>query len=197
MTAPRTSNAGPLSPELAAYLGELSAIRSDATELLGGLSEVQLNWRPAPDRWSIAQNLTHLVVIGRLYLPQFDSALQRAREKGWRNPGPFEYGAIGNWVIAELEPPPRRRLRAPKMFKPQPVQPLEHVRDAFLALQGEFEQRVHAANGIDLRRAKVATVFTSLLRLPLGQAFQAMLAHERRHLWQARNVRAAAGFPAG
>lgn len=197
MTAPRTSNAGPLSPELAGYASQLAAVRNDATELLGGLSEVQLNWRSAPDRWSIAQNLTHLVVIGRLYLPQFDRAIQRAREKGWRKPGPFEYGAIGNWVVAELEPPPRHRMRAPKMFKPQPVQPLEHVRDAFLELQGEFEQRVHSANGIDLRRAKVATVFSSLLRLPLGQAFQAMLAHERRHLWQARNVRSAAGFPAG
>jgi hypothetical protein len=195
VTAPRTSNAGPLSPELAGYLRELAAVRADATELLGGLSEVQLNWRSTPKRWSIAQNLTHLVVIGRLYLPQFDSAIQRAREKGWRKAGPFEYGAIGNWVIAELEPPPRHRMRAPRMFKPQPVQPLAHVRDAFLELQGEFEQRVHAANGIDLRRAKVATVFSSLLRLPLGQAFQAMLAHERRHLWQARNVRTAAGFP--
>ena len=195
MTAPRTSNAGPLSPELAGYQGQLAAVRADATELLGGLSEVQLNWRQTPERWSIAQNLTHLVVIGRLYLPQFDAAIQRAREKGWRKPGPFEYGALGNWVIAELEPPPRHRLRAPKMLKPQPVQPLEQVRDAFLALQGELEQRVHAANGIDLRRAKVATVFTSLLRLPLGQAFQALLAHERRHLWQARNVRTGSGFP--
>lgn len=195
MTAPRTSNAGPLSPELASYLSQLGALRDDATGLLGGMSEVQLNWRPTAERWSIAQNLTHLVVIGRLYLPQFDAAIVRAREKGWRKPGPFEYGALGNWVIAQMEPPPRRRMRAPKMFKPQPVQPLDRVRDGFLSLQGELEQRVQAANGIDLRRAKVATVFTSLLRLPLGQAFQALLAHERRHVWQARQVRVASGFP--
>ena len=195
MTAPRTSNAGPLSPELAGYLSQLAAVRADATDLLGSLSEIQLNWRATPERWSIAQNLTHLVVIGRLYLPKFDDAIQQARDKGWRSPGPFEYGAIGNWVVAEMEPPPRHRLRAPRMFKPQPVQPLEHVRDAFLALQGEYEQRIHAANGIDLRRARVATVFTSLLRISLGQAFQTFLAHERRHMWQARNVRTAAGFP--
>ena len=192
---PRSSNAGPLSPELTGYLTQLAAIRAEAAELLGGLSEVQLNWRAAPERWSIAQNLTHLVVIGRLHLPQFDAAIQRAREKGWRKSGPFEYGAIGHWVVAELEPPPRRRLRAPRLFKPQPVQPLELVRDAFLVLQGELEQRVHAANGLDLKRAKVGTVFSRLLRLPLGQAFQAMLAHERRHLWQARAVRGTGGFP--
>lgn len=192
---PRTSNAGLLSPELTGLLAQLAAIRDECTEILGGLSEVQLNWRASPERWSIAQNLTHLVVIGRLYLPQFDAAIRHAREKGWRKSGPFEYGSIGNWVIAELEPPPRRRLRAPRMFKPQPVQPLELVREAFLVLQGELEQRVHSANGIDLKRAKVATVFSRFVRLSLGQAFQALLAHERRHLWQARQVRADGGFP--
>jgi hypothetical protein len=197
VTPARTSNAGPLSPELAEYLAQLAAVRSDATELLGGLSEVQLNWRPTPERWSIAQNLTHLVVIGRLYLPQLDDTIRRAREKGWRKPGPFEYGAVGRWVVAELEPPPRHRMRTPRLFKPQPVQPLAHVRDDFLTLQGELEQRIHAANGLDLRRAKVATIISSLLRLPLGQAFQALLAHERRHLWHARNVRSAASFPSG
>ena len=195
MTATRTSHAGALSTELSEYQAQLGAIRDGAVDLLTGLSEVQLNWRPTPERWSIAQNVTHLVVIGRLYLPQFDASIRRAREKGWRRQGPFEYGAIGRWVVAELEPPPRRRLKSPRMFKPQPVRPLDDVRDAFLALQDEYEQRIHAANGIDLERAKVATVFSSLLRIPLGQAFQAFLAHERRHLWQAKQVRGAGSYP--
>jgi hypothetical protein len=35
-----------------------------------------------------------------------------------------------------------------------------------------------------------------MVRLPLGAYFHFILAHDRRHLWQARQVRNAAGFPA-
>jgi hypothetical protein len=34
------------------------------------------------------------------------------------------------------------------------------------------------------------------LKFTLGQAFRLLAAHERRHLWQARNVRNAPNFPA-
>jgi hypothetical protein len=33
------------------------------------------------------------------------------------------------------------------------------------------------------------------LRLPLGAYFAFVIAHDRRHLWQARRVRDAAEFP--
>lgn len=195
MSEPRTSGTIPPGPELVELLAELEAVRRDSHDLLDGLSEVQLNWRPDRGRWSIAQNLTHLTVLGRLYLPQVDSAIRQAREHGWRRPGPYRYGPFGNWLVRFMEPPVVRRIRAPRMFKPQPVQPLADVESAFLELQGELEARVRQAAGLDLRRAKVATVITSLVRISLGQAFQALLAHERRHLWQARQVRGGAGFP--
>lgn len=193
--AARPSLPGPLGPELTRHLRDLDEARADVASLLADLSEVQLNWRPNPERWSIAQNVTHLTVIGRLYLPKFDDAIGGARARGWRRPGPFRYGPVESWAVRYLEPPPRRRIRAPRMFKPQPVQPLDDVRDAFLSLQGEIEERVRAAQGLDLRRAKVETVFTRLLRLSLGAAFGALLAHERRHLWQARQVRGEEAFP--
>ncbi|HET7459495.1 MAG TPA: DinB family protein [Gemmatimonadaceae bacterium] len=194
--AARPSLPGPIGPELTRHLADVDLARADVTSLLAGLSEVQLNWRPNPERWSIAQNVTHLTVIGRLYLPKFDDSIRVARERGWRRPGPFRYGPIESWAVRSLEPPPRRRLRAPRMFKPQPVQPLADVRDAFLALQIEIEERIRGAHGLDLRRAKVETVFTRFLRLSLGAAFGALLAHQRRHLWQARQVRREAAFPA-
>jgi len=191
----RASLPGPLGPELMRQLRDVESARADATSLLAGLSDVQLNWRPNPERWSIAQNLTHLTVIGRLYLPHFDDALRMARERGWRKSGPFRYGPIESWVVRSLEPPPRYRMRTVRALKPQPVQPLADVRAGFLSLQDEIESRVRAAQGLDLRRAKVTMVLSRFLRVSLGAAFTGLLAHQRRHLWQARQVRREDGFP--
>ena len=196
-TAERPSLPGPLGPDLMRHLRDVDEARSEAAALLDGLSEVQLNWRPNPERWSIAQNVTHLTTVGRIYLPHIDDAMSTARSRGWRRPGPFTYGPLESWYARWLEPPPRYRLRAPRAFKPQPVQPLGDVRTGFVGLQDDLADRVRAAQGLDLRRAKVTLHFTKLLRISLGTAFAALLAHQRRHLWQARQVRKEPTFPVG
>jgi hypothetical protein len=54
---------------------------------------------------------------------------------------------------------------------------------------------VRQADGLNLNRNRVISPVTSLLRLPLGAYFVFVIAHDRRHLWQARQLRTAPAFP--
>jgi hypothetical protein len=45
------------------------------------------------------------------------------------------------------------------------------------------------ADGLDLRRIKVATPISRFLKMSLGMMFAQAAAHEQRHLMQARRVR--------
>jgi hypothetical protein len=63
------------------------------------------------------------------------------------------------------------------------------------ALQEEFLLCIEAANGIDLSRTKVNNPVTRWFRLSLGQELAFNAAHERRHLWQARQVTQERDFP--
>jgi hypothetical protein len=65
----------------------------------------------------------------------------------------------------------------------------------FLLTQEEIRKRIHAANGLHLSRAKVASAFIKSLKLGLGPCFAFLAAHERRHLWQAWQVRRHEKFP--
>ena len=47
--------------------------------LVGGLSETQANWRPAPDRWSIAQYMDHLNLTTGLLIAPLTAAVMTAR----------------------------------------------------------------------------------------------------------------------
>jgi hypothetical protein len=67
---------------------------------------------------------------------------------------------------------------------------LERVHDA-------FEGRIRDAEGVDLARTRVASPLLPLLRMGLADILGFLLAHERRHLWQARQVRERAEFPPG
>ena len=46
---------------------ELGKVTTEAKSLFGNLSSTQLNWKPASEKWSIAQCLDHLIVSNSTY----------------------------------------------------------------------------------------------------------------------------------
>jgi DinB superfamily len=186
----------PLGSDLEEYQRQIEAINEDARDLLTGLSEVQVNWRPTPAHWSIAECLDHLTVTNRELMKQIEAGMSDARARGLTSRGPFRYGIIGNMIVRSMEPPAKLKFKAPKIFKPRPDQSLEMVTKDFFAAQDELLRLINEANGINLARVKIASPVTTLIKLSLGQAFGLIATHERRHLWQARQVKGNQTFPA-
>lgn len=52
----------------------------------------------------------------------------------------------------------------------------------------EFIRLVREAAGLDLSRLKLSSPASDYVKLNAAAAFAVSLAHERRHMWQARNV---------
>jgi len=64
----------------------------------------------------------------------------------------------------------------------------------FARVRDQLAERVHQSDGLDLARIGTISPVNRLMRLPLGAYFEFILAHDRRHLWQAGQVRTARGF---
>jgi hypothetical protein len=94
-----------------------------------------------------------------------------------------------------IEPPPKRRFRAPNAFAPKTGKGLGEAVPEFMTWQDEIQQHLVRAKGLDLWRTKLWSPAVPLLRFSLGETFAILAAHERRHLWQAERVREAPGFP--
>ena len=186
----------PLISDLLDYRRQIEAVNLDARDLLAGLTEAQFNWRPTPGHWSIAECLDHLTVTNREFVEGIKKAISDARSKGLTGRGPFRHGWIGNMFVRSLEPPVKMKFKAPKIFKPRPDQSLEATTRDFFSTQDELLRLIEESNGINLARAKVASPVTRLMKLSLGQAFGLIITHDRRHLWQARQVKGNQAFPA-
>jgi hypothetical protein len=70
------------------------------------------------------------------------------------------------------------------------------VLDRFLACQALLLAAIEGADGLDLNRVRVTTPISRVLRISLGEALALATGHTRRHLDQARRVRAHPRFPA-
>ncbi|HKX31509.1 MAG TPA: DinB family protein [Blastocatellia bacterium] len=184
-----------LFPDLARYYGQVEEIKQDAGRLVQGLTREQFNWCPEPGRWSIAECLEHLNITARLYFPLLIQTINEARANGISSQGPFRYSWLGNWFVRSAEPPPKIKFKAPKRYRPLPGLTISEVWPAFLVFQDRLLELINRANGVDLARVKIQLPTMSFIKLGLGQALGLITAHERRHLWQARQVKDHPNFP--
>ncbi len=189
------SNMPSLTPELAELSRQFTAARDDATELLNGLNETQFNWRPSPRDWSIAECLLHLNIVGDRWVHILEPVLTEARAHGPRSQGPFAFSGLGKRILARTEPPAKHKSKAPRTFTPADGQPITAVLPTFHHLQGQLALQLEQASGLDLARIKVPTPEMRLVRFNLHLTFAWIAAHERRHLWQARQVLNHPKFP--
>ena len=182
-------------PALDDYVRGFEAVGRNMAELTRGLTDAQLNWRPSEGRWSIAECIAHLTATGTAYLEPLDRAIDRGHAQAMFGGRDFQLNGIGRWLVAQMEPPPRRKIRAMKKITPQRVESGKALATGFEAMHRDLIDRIRRATSLDLSRVKLRSPLVPLIRLPLGTWLAFLVAHERRHLWQARQVRQELRFP--
>lgn len=181
-------------PEMASLADAFAATEKDARDVIEGLSEELAAWRAEPGSWSVAECIEHLATANRVYLAAMRPAAEAALRSGRRRRRPALPGILGGWFVRSLEPPvrPRRKLRAPKIIRPQPSPPLHEAVARYLATHDDVRAFMREYADIDLTGTHFPNPFIRGLRWSLATGLHVMPAHERRHLWQAWNIRRAA-----
>lgn len=184
----------PAAADIARLYQELDANERDARTLVDGLSEAQGTWRAAPGSWSVAECLDHLAVSNRVYIDAMREPAARARTQGRLRRGPAIPGLIGGWFARSLEPPAKKSrfaVKAPKKIEPRTSPPLEDSFTAFLAAHAGAIAFLREHADLDLAHVRFPNPFVAGVRFSLATGLHVITAHERRHLWQAWNVRRA------
>jgi hypothetical protein len=175
------------------------AAERDARAVTDGLTEALGTWRAEPLSWSVAECLDHLAVASRVYIAAMEPSAADALANGRRRQGPAMPGVIGRWFVRTFEPPvkPRFKIKAPRKIRPRVSPPLADAAAAFLASQTELQRFLRTYAAIDLAGVHFPNPFIKGVRLSLATGLHVLAAHNRRHLWQAWNVRRAAEQSAG
>ena len=177
----------PVHDDLKRILADFTSNEGALYEVMGGLSEQQLNWRPEPRKsWSILQCASHLALSNESYTGGIRSVLGKG---GPRRTGPVRPSAPGAFFLKKVEPPVTKRLKAPPEIVPEPVLVKDSVLLAFARTHDQIRNLVDEIADLDLNRLKFRNPLMPFLRVRVGTALLIMAAHERRHLWQAQRVR--------
>jgi hypothetical protein len=149
--------------------------------------------RPNPSSWSAAECISHLSISTDLFLPVLRTALEDARKRGVIIKGKrkLKMDVLGRVLRWFLEPPIRTRTKTTAPFVPRSVRAKAEAFGEFASLQQKLAEIIAAARGIDLTKVKVVSPFDKRVKYNVFSAFRIVVAHQRRHLWQAEQAVAA------
>ena len=169
----------------------LNAVDDDARHLIAGLTPEQGVWRPAPGAWSIAHCLDHLATANRVYLRAMEPSAANALARGSRRKRPALPGLIGGWFVRSLDAPvrPRFKMKAPAKIVPRESPALADAAAQFFAIQDQMRVFLRKYADIDLAGVRFPNPFIRGVRFSLATGLHVIAAHDRRHVWQAWNVR--------
>jgi hypothetical protein len=175
-------------------LGQLDRVQGDVDALAATLSEAHGARQPRSGSWSVSQCLAHLAATNELYVGAMAVAADRARVSGRLRQGAATPGWLGGLFIRTLEPPPAwwSRVRTIGPLKPSATPALGVAMAEFSAAHDEVRQCLRTNADLDLAGVRFANPIVRGVRFSLATGFHVILAHERRHLWQAWRARRAA-----
>lgn len=159
---------------------------ADAVKVFQNLPESILLKPSATGGWSIAQCLEHLNRYGNYYLPQIQKGLDKKISGG----NTFKSTWLGNYFTKMMEPSTgTKKVKAFKDYVP-PVQLNAHAVVAeFIGQQETLLGYLKQARATDLNAVKIPVSIAKWIRLRLGDVFRFIIAHNERHMVQAkRNI---------
>jgi hypothetical protein len=174
----------------------LEDVARDAQSAFGGLDARQLNWRPDATRWSVAQCVEHLLVANRLMIQSAVDAIDGTRPRTVWQRLPIWPGVLGRMLIRSQAPGTTRKFKAPPLAQPAASAVAADIVQQFVAQHADAVARLGTLGERDAASAIMTSPFIRVITYSVLDGWRLIVAHDHRHIAQARRVMQAPGFPA-
>jgi len=181
--------------ELANLIQSLENSSRQVQESFGKLSESQLNWKPAVDKWSVDECIDHLIKANTLYFPQFEKIIKGEHKNSfWQTISPLS-GMWGSFLLKSVSPDNAKNIKTASVFQPfKSSKPLSIISD-FVKNNDELSGYIKKLEATNLKKTKISSPVSGFITYSLENTLNILTSHEQRHINQAKRVTNMEGFP--
>ena len=155
----------------------------------------QLNWRPDAKQWSVAQCFDHLLSANRLMFAAAEHALTGVAAPTIWQRLPVLPGVFGRALIRSQAPDSTRKYKAPAKAQPSVSDVAPDVVERFVGQQRESVSTVLGLDELRSSRVVMTSPFVRIITYSVLDGWRLVVAHNHRHIGQAKRVIQAQGFP--
>lgn len=184
-----------MNEQLPKLIEEASTIADEAQKDFGQLNSTQLNWKASAAQWSVAQCLDHLIVINGGYFPLIEKIVRDGYQPTLQQRLPFLPRLFASLVLQAVSPEGKRKYKAARHVAPSDSAITGDIVGRFKAHQQDLIRHMRMAEKLDLQKIIITSPVASFATYSALDGFKIVVAHEHRHLLQAKRVMDSSEFP--
>jgi hypothetical protein len=174
--------------EIMNWINEIDEVTHAVKAEFGNLLPEQLNKKPSAETWSIAQNIDHLIVINESYYPIFKQLHEGTFQLPFMGNLEFYVKWMGNLILNAMEPNRNKKMKTQSIWEPSTSAIDANIVQKFVAHQEQLKKHIQSCSEFIDGGVVIYSPASKAIVYTLEQAFNIIVAHEKRHLNQTREV---------
>lgn len=161
---------------------ELANIAWEYEQTLKNCSLADLNHKPGPASWSVAEIISHLILVNSSYFPIFEKLLQQKYKAPLAGKIPGLGQKVGGFILNSMRKP--KKVKTFDKWQP-PIKLYDSsILDRFYDQQHELSTYVQRLEPLLEKGIMISSPVNKWVIYSLDQAIEIILVHEKRHLEQ-------------
>lgn len=148
----------------------------------------RLNWKPAPQTWSVAQILDHLITINKTYFPVMEKLRKGEMKLPFLARQRFMVALSSRMVLKSVQPETKRKMNTFPIWEPSASQIPASIVSDFSLHQEEMKTLISGAMDLVEQKGLISSPANQFIVYTVGTAFEIIVTHEERHLAQAKGI---------
>lgn len=170
------------------WLESIDKITSAFKSEFGNLTAEELNWKPNSRTWSIGQVIDHLIVINQTYYPIIDQLKQGSYQLIWLGKINFFVNFFGDFILKSVNPDRKKKMKTLAIWEPSKSEIAADIVSKFVQTQSQLKEIIQSCTGLLNKGKVISSPANRIIVYKLEKAFDIIVAHEQRHLEQAREL---------
>ena len=170
------------------WINTIDRTTENFQEHFANLSKEELNWKPNPKAWSIAQNIDHLIVINQTYFPVLAALKAGTYQTPFTAKIGFLVSYFGKMILNSVKPEYKKKIKTFPIWQPAQSEISEDILDRFTQHQSELKEMITEAKPFLDQGTIISSPANKSIVYKLETAFDIITTHEQRHLAQAKVV---------
>ncbi len=176
-------------------LDHIEGIARKTVDTFGKMTPAQLNYKPAPKSWSIAQCLEHLIITDKVYEPVLKKMLAGTHKPGFFAKRGIGADFFGNFLLQATAAYPDKKAKTIGIFKPSKSDISPDIIQKYRTHDRAWRELLKQFNGFDYENTYLSSPANALITLRLRDLLKLLANHKERHYHQAVAVTKTANFP--
>lgn len=147
-----------------------------------------IHLKPNPKIWSIAENIEHLITINKTYFPILERLKNGTYQGAFIGRFPFFTNLFGDMIFKSVSDGGKKKQKTFPLWEPKIQQGDDTILERFKQHQEELKSWIVQMEPLIKKNQIIHSPANKLIVYSLEKAIEIIIAHEHRHLDQAKNL---------